>query len=181
MTAEEVGSRETGRRAFLGPRLVAGFLLAISLLLIVSAIGIATGAGYSVVGPATIPLAVAVGLLILGAVFAARTTVMPDTDLAERAADEDRATHWPTAGMTLGLLILYGLALDGFELGPLDVPGLGYVGATGRFLPGVAWVLGSRSTARDVIIGFAVAGILYLGFTEYLGVRLPPGLLDLVA
>jgi putative tricarboxylic transport membrane protein len=180
MTAEEVGSGATGRRAFLGPRLVAGFLLALSLLLIVSAIGIASGAGYSVIGPATIPLAVAIGLLILGIVFAARTTVVPDTDLAERAADEDRATHWPTAGTTLGLLLLYGLALDGFELGPLDVPGLGYVVATGLFLPAVAWVLGSRFPLRDLIIGFAVAGILYVGFTEYLGVRLPPGLLGLV-
>ena len=180
MTAEEVESGARGRRALLGPRLVAGVLLVTSVVLIVSAIGIASGAGYSVVGPAAIPLAVASGLLILSVVFAARTTVVPDTDLAERAADEERATHWRTTGMTLGLLILYGLALDGFELGPIEVPGLGYVIATGLFLPAVAWVLGSRSTLRDLVIGFVVAGILYVGFTEYLGVRLPAGLLDLI-
>jgi putative tricarboxylic transport membrane protein len=180
MTTEEGGPGATVGRALLGPRIVAGVLVVVAVLLIISAIGIASGGGYSVVGPATIPLAVAIGLLVLSVAFAARTTVLPDTDLAASAADEERATHWPTAGLTLALLVVYGLALDGFALGPIDVPGLGYVLATGLFLPAVARVLGSRSPLRDAVIGFAVAIVLYVGFTQYLGVRLPPGLLDLV-
>lgn len=179
MTSEERGSRAAGR-SLLGPRLVAGVLLALGVLLIVSALGVARGGGYSVVGPATFPLAIAIGLLVLGAAFAVRTTIWPDDDLAASAAEEERATHWPTAGLTLASLAIYGLALDGFELGRVDVPGLGYVIATGLFLPATARVLGSRSLMRDLVIGFVVAIVLYVGFTEYLGVRLPPGLLDLV-
>lgn len=163
-----------------GPRIVAAVLVALGIILIVSALGVAEGGGYSVVGPATFPLAVAIGLLALAVAFAVRTTLVPDGDLAESAADEERASHWPTMGLTLAALVVYGLALDGFELGPLDVPGLGYVIATGLFLPATARILGSTSLIRDLLIGFAVAILLYVGFTEYLGVRLPPGLLDLV-
>lgn len=166
--------------SLLGPRIVAGVLVALSVVLILSALGVARGGGYSVIGPATFPLAIAIGLLVLGAAFAVRTTVVPDGDLARSAAEEERATHWATTGLTLAALVVYGLALDGFELGPIEVPGLGYVIATGLFLPATARVLGSRALIRDVVIGFAVAVVLYFGFTEYLGVRLPPGLLDLV-
>jgi len=178
MTTEERGSR-AAEHSLLGPRIVAGVLLGLGILLILSALGISRGGGYTVIGPATIPLGVAIGLLMLGAAFAIRTTVLPDVDLAASAADEERATHWPTAGLTLALLLAYALALDGFTLGPFDVPGLGYVIATGLFLPATARVLGSRSPIRDSVIGFAVAAVLYFGFTEYLGVPLPPGLLDL--
>lgn len=163
-----------------GPRIAAGVLVVVSALLVLSAIGIARGGGYSVVGPATIPLGVAIGLLVLSAILAVRTTVAPDLDLAASVAEEERSTHWPSAVMTLVLLLAYGLALDGFRLGPIEVPGLGYVIATGLFLPATARVLGSRSPVRDLILGFAIAVLLYVAFTEFLGVRLPPGLLDLV-
>lgn len=162
----------------LGPRLVAITLLALAAILIVSAIGIAQGAGYSVIGPATIPLVVAIALLVLSGIFALRTTAQPDTDLAVLAAEEERATHWPTVGLTALALVGYALALDGFELGPIEVPGLGYVVATGVFLPVTARILGSRSPIRDVIVGFAIGIVIYFGFTEFLGVRLPAGVLD---
>lgn len=179
MTPSERGSSPASRR-LLGPRLVAGVLFVLALLLIVSALGIARGAGYTVVGPATIPLAAAAGLLALSAIFAARTTVLPDEDLAERAAEEERVTDWRTVGLVVGALLVYGAALDGFRLGPLRVPGLGYLPATAIFLPVAARILGSRSPLRDAIVGVAVVTALYFAFTEYLGVRLPPGLLDLV-
>ena len=179
MTTEHRGSK-TATRSLFGPRIVAGVLLALGVLLIVSALGVARGGGYSVVGPATFPLAIAIGLLVLGAIFAVRTTILPDDDLAESTAEEETATHWPTAGLALVMLVIYGLALDGFTLGPVNVPGLGYVVATGIFLPATARVLGSRSLIRDLIIGFAVAIVLYVGFTEYLGVRLPPGFVGLL-
>ena len=177
MTTEERGPRGAQGGSLLGPRLVAVALLALAAILIVSALGIARGGGYSVIGPATIPLVVAIGLLVLGAVFALRTTVIPDTDLGELAAEEDRATHWPTVGLTALALVGYALALDGFVLGPVDVPGLGYIVATGIFLPVTARILGSRSPIRDVIVGFGIGIVIYFGFTEFLGVRLPAGIL----
>jgi len=156
---------------------VAVALLALAVVLILSALGIARGGGYQLIGPATIPLVVAVGLLVLSAIFALRTTVIPDLALAEQAAGEERATHWPTVGLTALVLLGYGLALDGLELGPVEVPGLGYIVATGLFLPLTARVLGSRSPVRDVVTGFGIAVVIYFGFTEFLGVRLPAGIL----
>jgi len=169
-----------GKGSLLGPRLVAATLLALAALLIVSALGIARGGGFSVISPGTVPLVVAVGLGVLGAAFALRTTVRPDADLATRAAEEEGATHWPTVGLTGVALIGYALTLDGFTIGPIEAPGLGYIAATGLFLPLTARILGSRSPIRDVIVGFGIAVVVYVGFTEFLGVRLPAGILGLV-
>jgi putative tricarboxylic transport membrane protein len=177
MTTEERGPRGAQGGSLLGPRIVAVALLALAAMLIVSAIGIARGGGYSVIGPATFPLVVAIGLLVLSAIFALRTTVRPDTDLGELAGEEERATHWPTVGFTALALIGYALALDGFALGPIEVPGLGYIVATALFLPLTAWILGSRSPVRDLIVGVGIGIVIYFGFTEFLGVRLPAGIL----
>jgi putative tricarboxylic transport membrane protein len=166
--------------AFLGPRIVAAVLIGLAALLIVSALGVAAGAGYSVIGPATVPLVVAIGLLVLGVIFALRTTLLPDVDLAEQAAEEEAVTHWPTVGLAALMLVAYALALDGVEIGPLEVPGLGYIVATTLFLPLTARALGSRSPLRDTVAGLAAAVVIYFGFTEYLGVRLPAGILGSV-
>lgn len=177
MTSEERGPRAAREGAVLGPRLAALAILALGVVLIVSAFGIARGGGYSVIGPATIPLVVAAGLLVLGAILLLRTTLLPDTDLGAMAAEEERATHWPTVGLTALALVGYALALDGVDLGPIELPGLGYIVATGLFLPLTARILGSRSPIRDLVVGFAIAIVIYVGFTEYLGVRLPAGIL----
>ena len=176
MTTHEPGPG-TRREAFLGPRLVAVALLALAAVLIVSALGVAAGGGYSVVGPATVPLVVAISLLLLGAMFALRTTVVPDADLARLAADEEAVTHWPTLGLVGLALVAYALALDGFAIGPVEVPGLGYIVATAMFVPLTARFLGSRSPIRDVIVGLGIAVVVYFAFTEFLGVRLPDGIL----
>lgn len=176
MTPEQRGPRAP-RTGVLGPRIVAGVLLVLAAILIVSALGIRRGGGFSVIGPGTLPLIAAVGLLVLGAIFAMRTTLLPDVDLIERSASEERATHWITVGLSLLVLLVYALALNGFRLGTLAVPGLGYVVATGLFVPAEARVLGSRSPIRDVIVGFALAIAIYVGFTRLLGVRLPAGVL----
>jgi len=180
MTADQRGPRSVQGRGLLGPRLVAVALVALGAVLIVSALGIARGGGYQLIGPATVPLAVAIGLLALAALFVARTTISPDLELAERAADEEAACHWPTTGLVAGVLVAYALALDGFEIGPLELPGLGYVVATSLFVPVVARVLGSRSPVRDVVAGLAIAIGVYVGFTQFLGVRLPAGILGAV-
>ena len=174
---DERGPNGAEEGSLLGPRLVAVALLAFAALLIVSALEIASAGGYTVIGPTTFPLAVAIGLLVLGAIFALRTTVLPDTELAERAAEEERVTHWPTVGLAALALVGYALALDGFAIGSVDVPGLGYIIATGIFLPLTARILGSRSLIRDVIVGFGIGIVVYFGFTGFLGVRLPAGIL----
>ena len=176
----EVAGR--GPRSLLGPRLAAIFVVALAALLLQQALQIGSTLGYSPVGPTTIPLVVATVLLVLGVLLAARCTLAAaiDADLAERSAEEEVATHWPTVLITLGILAVYALALNGFRLGPLVVPGLGYVVATALFLPATARVLGSRHLLRDVIVGVGVAVVVYLSFTRFLGVRLPPGVLELI-
>jgi putative tricarboxylic transport membrane protein len=176
MTTPEPGPGAR-RGALLGLRLVAAALLGLAAILIVSALGVAAGGGYSVVGPATVPLVVAIGLLVLAAIFAVRTTVVPDADLGTLAAEEEAVTHWPVVGLAAAGLVAYALALDGFDLGPLEIPGLGYIVATALFMPLTARILGSRSPARDTIVGLGIALVIYFGFTEFLGVRLPDGIL----
>lgn len=172
--------RDSGEEALLGPRLVAAVLISFAALMIFQATGIRRGGGFSVVGPQTFPLAVSIGLLVLGVAFAVRTTLRVDHDLARRAADEERFTHWPTVGILLGLLVVYAVALNGVRLGDLRTPGLGYIVATTLFLPATARALGSTHLVRDVIVGAVLATAIYFGFTEFLGVRLPAGILDFV-
>ena len=179
-SAARPGSRAGASGGLVGPRVAAAVVLGLGALLIVSALGISRGGGYTVIGPATGPLVVAIGLLVLGGIFVLRTTILPDTELAHSAAQEEDACHWPTVGVVGGALVMYALALDGVRIGDLDVPGLGYVVATALFLPVVARLLGSRAWLRDAVAGLAIALVIYFGFTELLGVRLPAGLLGLV-
>lgn len=168
------------RGGLVGPRIVAGVLLVGAAFLITQALEVQRGAGYSVVGPGTIPLVATVGLALLAAVFALRTTLLPDSELGETASEEERACYWPTIGVLGALLVLYAVALNGVRLGSVEVPGLGYILATGLFLPAGARALGSRNLLRDGIIGVVLAVIIYFGFTEFLGVRLPAGVLGIV-
>ena len=160
------------KRSYWGQRAVALAFLALGLVVLFGTFQIRQGGGYSAVGPQAFPLAVAIGLLVLSMVFLARTTVWPDQDLAEHAAAEDAATHWPTVGLMALLLVLYVFALGG----------LGYVVATALFFAAGASVLRGHARglllARDVGIGLALALVVYFSFTRFLGVRLPAGLLD---
>lgn len=169
-------------RSLLGPRLAAIFLVALAALLLQQALQIGSTLGYSPVGPTTVPLVVAGVLLMLGIVLAVRCSLVGviDEELAAKSADEEVATHWPTVLITLGVMVVYALVLNGIRLGGVAIPGLGYVLSTGLFLPVTARILGSRHLLRDALIGFAVALVVYVAFTEFLGVRLPPGVLDLV-
>lgn len=171
---------ERGERSLAGARLVAMALIALALLIVWQGFQISEVRGFSPVGPSTFPLAIGAIMLVLAGLLLVRTTLWADEDLAVRAAAEERATHWPTPLLLIGLLLVYALALDGFRLGDFRVPGLGYIISTAVFLPAAAWVLGSRAPLRDMAIGTAIAIVVYFAFTEYLGVELPAGVLDAV-
>ncbi|HEY0737321.1 MAG TPA: tripartite tricarboxylate transporter TctB family protein [Herpetosiphonaceae bacterium] len=151
----------------LGPRLVAAVLLALGLLIFVQTFSIRAGGGYSAVGPRFFPLIVALGLLLLSALFLVRTTIRPDEYLVQQSADEEAATHWPTVGLVALALVVYAVALGW----------LGYILATVLFFPVVARFLGSTRPVRDLIIALVISIAIYEGFTRALGVRLPAGLL----
>jgi putative tricarboxylic transport membrane protein len=163
-----------GSRSYWGLRGVALAFLALSLILLSATFQIHQGGGYSAVGPRVFPLAVSFGLLTLSILFLLRTTIFPDRDLAEQAAAEEAATHWPTVGLLALLLVLYVFALGT----------LGYLVATALFVAAGAallrWQVGGVTLLRDLMIGIILATLVYFTFTRFLGVRLPAGVLDLV-
>jgi putative tricarboxylic transport membrane protein len=165
------GSAERGSdspaSSFTAPRIASLLLIGGGLFLLYNALQIGSVRGYSVVGPSIFPIVVSLGLTALGVALALRTSVWPDVDLGEKVASEEAATHWPTTGMLGALLVAYA-----FALGPL-----GYVVSTAILLPASARVLGSRALVRDVIVGVVLAIVIFIGFTRFLHIRLPTGIL----
>ncbi len=154
------------RRSFTGPRIWGLLLLAAGIAVLVATTTIRSPEGYASSGPRFMPLIVALMLIVLSLVFLARTIVRPDIDLAERAAREDAETDWATPlGVVLALVVYV------FLLEPV-----GYIAATTVFFPIVAYLLGSRSPLRDALIGIGLAVVVFVLFTEFLGVDLPAGL-----
>jgi putative tricarboxylic transport membrane protein len=156
------------RPSLVGPRIFAGALLLLAAIVLIEAFQIREAGGFQALGPRAFPLAIGVGLLVLGMFLLLRTTLRPDEELAKQAGEEEAAAHWPTVGLALAGLVLYALALDP----------LGYIVATAAFVPVEARVLGSRHPIRDLIVAAPVAAAIFFFFTEFLGVRLPEGLLD---
>jgi putative tricarboxylic transport membrane protein len=153
--------------SFLAPRVAAGLLIAGGLFLLYHAFQIGSVRGYSVVGPSIMPIVVSLGILALGILLALRTTAWPDRDLGRSVAEEEVATHWPTTGLLAALLVAYA-----FALAPL-----GYIVATALLLPVSARLLGSRHLVRDVAIGIGLSIVVFIGFTRFLTIRLPEGIL----
>jgi hypothetical protein len=134
--------------SLVGPRIVAAILVLGGAFLIYSSLSIRQPAGFSAVGPSAIPLVVSIGLVVLGLLLAVRTTLRPDADYGEDVGREERTTHWPTVGLLILALVVYALALNGFRLGPIAVPGAGYIIATGLFVPAAARGGGRRPPPR---------------------------------
>jgi putative tricarboxylic transport membrane protein len=157
---------EAPRRAWAGPRLWGLALLGIAAAVLVATTTIRSPEGWSASGPRFVPLLVGAALLVLSLLFLARTTVRPDTELGERAAREAEITEQRTPAALVVVLLAYVLLLQP----------LGYVVATTLFLPAVARLLGSRQLLRDALIGVGLGLVLFVAFTEFLGVDLPAGL-----
>jgi putative tricarboxylic transport membrane protein len=154
------------RQSWLGPRLAGVFLLAASVGILIAVTAIPGRGGYTTSGPRFVPLIVAIGLIVLSALFLLRTFVRPDVVLAQRSAEEDAATHWATPGLIMAVLLAYAFLLEP----------VGYPLATAAVFFALARLLGSRHTVRDVIVGLVFGFGLFIAFTQFLGVSLPAGL-----
>lgn len=163
-----VGGGNDASRGLLEARLAAAAVTGLGLLALFGATQVGTGAGYVAVPPSAMPAVIGVGLVALGALLLLRATVRPDLDLARHVAAEAAETDWRTTGLTLVALVAYALTLGL----------LGYVLATTWFIPIVARILGSRRPGRDFLVGVVLGIVVYVSFTQLLGVRLPAGLLD---
>lgn len=152
----------------LGPRIVAVLILTFGAVAAYQTVRLGAEEGYGPAGPAFFPLIVSAGLLLFGALFLLQTLVRPDPMLREHVAEEAAATHWGTVGLLVVALLVYAFLLDP----------LGYPVATILFFVAVTRTLGSRRLVRDVVVAVVASLVLYLGFTEVLGVRLPGGVLE---
>jgi putative tricarboxylic transport membrane protein len=154
------------RQSWVGPRLAGLVLLAGSVAILVAVTAIPGRGGYGTSGPRFVPLVVACGLILLSALFVARTWLRPDPELGARSAEEDEATHWATPGLLVLALVVYAFALEP----------VGYPLATAVVFVVLARVLGSRALIRDALAGLVLGFGLFTAFTQYLGVSLPAGL-----
>jgi putative tricarboxylic transport membrane protein len=154
------------RQSWAGPRLAGLFLLAASAAILIGVTAIPGRGGYGTAGPRFVPLIVAVGLILLSALFLLRTWWRPDTLLAERSAEEDDATYWPTPALIMVALLAYAFLIEP----------VGYPLATAAVFVAVARLLGSHSLVRDVLAGLVLGFGLFTAFTQFLGVSLPGGL-----
>ena len=144
----EQSQSEPPVRSFSGVRLVAIALLVFGLIALYEVFQIRQGAGYSVVGTVFFPMIVVVGLLGLSLLLLLRTTTLTDNDLAELAATEEAATHWPTVGLAALALTAYALALHP----------LGYIIATSLFFPSMARILDSGQPVRNFVVRRVLVG-----------------------
>lgn len=156
------------RRGLLEARLAGLVVIGLGLLALVGATQVGSGAGYVAVSPSDMPAFIGIGLVALGSLLLLRATLRPDLDLARHVAAEAAETELTTTVLTLAALVAYALSLGV----------LGYVLATSWFIPLVARILGSRRPARDLVVAVVLALVVYVAFTQFLGVRLPAGLLE---
>ncbi len=118
----------------------------------------------SVPGPGFLPLWIAAGILVTGAVVLFNA-------LRGRAAGP--AIEWPSAWGRRQ----FGVLLGALALALLVFTKLGFFITTTFFMGVVIFSLGVRSWPTLLIAPLASAGILYLVFAVWLGVPLPAGVL----
>lgn len=144
-------------------------------------------------------LAVALGIVALGAVAAWQTTEIPQSAYA---AVGPRVFAWAASAMLLVMGAV--LAVQAFaggwshendEFGEVDWPGgvwllaglaanlalidvLGFILASTVLFTLTARGFGSRRLLRDAAIGFALAFVAYVGFDRVLGYKIGTGLIE---
>jgi len=125
---------------------------------------------YSMVGPRVMPLIVGIGLVLVGAWLAVEAATggaaPPTTDSDD--ADPSLPTDWRAVGLLAVALVFYLVLIEP----------AGFIIASAVLFAGAAFAMGSRRSLRDLAIGIALSGILYLAFTAGLGLRLPTGFLS---
>lgn len=164
----EHGSQAGRNSGRLATRIAAIVILVFAGIVFYDAISISEEGGLGPQQPGFFPMIVGVGLLVFGVSFLLRTTLIPDRVQRTHVAGSLAETHWVTFGLAALSLLVYVFVL-GF---------LGYVVATAIFFVAVARIAGSRKLLRDVAIGIVLSVAIYFGFTEFLGVRLPAGVLE---
>ena len=173
MSATSVGTTKKNLASWLRERSELGvgvLLFALGVLVLTDALTLdADLAGRGPVGPATVPLAVGCGLVVV-AVLLSVDVLRGGRGEAEAGEDVDltEPADWRTvlllAGVFLGFAVL---------IGPVGFPVAGAL-----LFWGAAYALGSRHWLRDPLIALGLSVVTYLIFARGLGIGLPAGPLE---
>lgn len=151
---------DTARRPDWAALAVAVLLAALGGLILWDSSRLGSVAGYSPVGPASVPIVVALGLigLALWTVFAALRG-----DFPERERQEFGPVFWIVAGLALQMLLL---KTAGFSI------------ATGMLFAATAGAFGRRKLWLTLPIGILFSLAVWLVFAGLLQLSLPAGPLE---
>ena len=131
--------------------------------------GIPLGVGYDRIGPRFFPSLVAAGLVALGVWLAAAALRSGKAKLARvDSAEVSDSTNWRALGY-LAAALLISLAL--LERG-------GFVIASSALFWTAARGFGSRRALRDAAIALVLSILVYVAFTQGLGLTLPMGIVE---
>ncbi len=145
-------------------------VIAMGVVILLESRDIRIPRALTLVGPRDFPRVIGAGLIVLGIWYA--IDVVRHDPAAPSADSEDADPTLPTDWRVLGQLAIV-LAL---YAGTMER--LGFVIASSILFFGTAVTLGSRRFVRDAAIGIVLSTATYLLFSEWLGIRLPTGVLD---
>jgi putative tricarboxylic transport membrane protein len=168
-TAPMDTSRHPARRTDRAQYVLAALLAVIGAYVLFDATTLRPAFSDQPVQPSAFPYVVGAALLVLTA-FLALATVRGNLPEAEGGEDVDLTTpsDWPTVAKLVAVFAL--------NIALVDL--LGWA-ITGAFLfAGTAWVLGSRRTGLNLVIGALLSVGTWYGFYVGLGVPIPAGILD---
>ena len=143
-------------------------LALVGVYTIIDARGLNVGFGDPI-GPRVFPYVIG-SVMVLLAVLLAVATSRGDVPQAEEGEDVDLTSppDWLTVAKLVAILVL--------NLLLVNVLGWAITGAL--LFAGCAWALGSRTLARDLLVGAVLAVGSWYFFYVGLGVPLSPGILD---
>jgi putative tricarboxylic transport membrane protein len=174
-TEESAPARRSGRGDVVSGLVVAGA----GVVLLVAARGIEDAVRPAAgVGPATLPTALSVLLIIAGLVLALIGWRGRERDAEARrdgvAETVDELVHHGEPDVPWRRLVVVVALFIGYAL--VFIP-LGYMLATALYLGVMVTVIDRARWKRNLIFAVVFAVTVYFGFTELLGVQLPAGML----
>lgn len=150
--------------------LVAVGVVAMGIVILLETRDIRVPQAFSSVGPRVVPTVIGWGLVVIGAWYAIDVvrghTAAPSEDSED--ADPTLPADWKVLGGLAIALASYAVLMDP----------AGFVIASAVLFVMAAFSMGSRQIVRDIAIGLAVSLATFLVFSEWLGIRLPLGLLE---
>jgi putative tricarboxylic transport membrane protein len=150
-----------------GELAIGGGVTALGLCYAISTYLLPEAGGYAQVGPGVFPAIVSAGLLICGALLLAQAA---SGGFRNRAEEDTDPFDWRAFGWVSGGILVH-LALIGT---------IGFVAASVILFLAIARGFGSTNWQRDAIVALVMAVLLYLLFTEILGLALGPTFASLI-